>query len=83
MSRRTDPRFTARQGRYLAFIHAYSKLNRRPPAQADLQSYFGVSAPTIHQMLLRLEADGLLERIPGVARSLRLLVAPPELPPLE
>ena len=36
---RTPPpaRFTEKQGQYLAFIHMYTKLNRRPPAEADMQ----------------------------------------------
>ena len=33
------------QGQYLAFIYAYSTLNRRPPAEADMQAFFGVTAP--------------------------------------
>src|SRR5262245_640118 len=32
--------FTELQGQYLAFIHVYTKLHRRPPAEADLQRYF-------------------------------------------
>jgi hypothetical protein len=27
--------FSARQGQYLAFIHAYTFVNGRPPAQSD------------------------------------------------
>jgi hypothetical protein len=34
-------------------------------------------------MVLRLEANRLIERIPGQARSIRLLVAGEELPDLE
>jgi len=41
--------FTAKQGQYLAFIHAYSRLNRRPPAEADLQRYFRVTPPSVHR----------------------------------
>ena len=51
-------RFTERQGQYLAFIHAYTKVNGRPPAQADLQRFFTVTAPSVHQMLLALERRG-------------------------
>lgn len=72
--------FTERQGQYLAFIHAYTKVNGRAPAQADLQRYFGVSPPTVHQMLLTLERRGLIERTPGQARSLRVLLDPRALP---
>ncbi|MEI8191851.1 MAG: MarR family transcriptional regulator, partial [candidate division NC10 bacterium] len=67
------PRFTPRQGQYLAFIYHYTKVNGRPPAQADIQQYFRVSPPTVHQMILNLEKRGLLARVPGEPRSLRVL----------
>ena len=72
--------FTARQGQYLAFIYHYEKVNRRAPAEADIQRYFNVSAPSVHQMVLSLEAGGYLERTPGQARSLRVLVSVSRLP---
>ena len=75
-------RFTERQGQYLAFIHAYTKVNGRPPAQADMQRFFAVTAPTVHQMVLGLERCGLLRRTPGQARTLEVLVPPEELPTL-
>ena len=75
-------RITERQGQYLAFIHAYTKVNGRPPAQADMQRFFAVTAPTVHQMVLGLERRGLLRRTPGQARSLEVLVPPEELPTL-
>ena len=74
--------FTERQGQYLAFIYAYSKIHRRAPAEADLQRYFQVSPPTVHQMVLTLEKLGLISRIPGQARSIRLLLEPEQLPTL-
>ncbi len=49
------PDFTPRQGQYLAFIHAYTLVNGRPPAQADMQRFFRVTPPTVYQMLLTLE----------------------------
>ncbi len=73
-------RFTAKQGQYLAFIWAYSQINRRAPAEADFQSYFRVTPPSVHQMLKTLDQLGLIEKQPGVARSIRLLVPPQELP---
>lgn len=76
------PKYTQTQGRYLAFIHYYSKLHGVPPAEADIQRYFKVSPPTVHQMILTLEKRGLIERVPGQARTLRVLLPPEELPPL-
>ena len=75
--------FTALQGQYLAFIRAYLLINGRPPAEADLQRFFGVTPPTIHQMILTLEKCRLISRSPGMARSVRLLVQAADLPPLE
>jgi DNA-binding MarR family transcriptional regulator len=76
------PRFTAKQGQYLAFIHNYTKIHRCPPAESDLQYYFRVSAPAIHDMIKTLERSGFIEKRPGQARSIRLLVAPEYLPRL-
>lgn len=76
------PVFTERQGQYLAFIYAYTKLNRRAPAQADIQRYFGVSPPSVYQMLLTLERNALIRRVPGTPRSIEVLVPPESLPPL-
>ena len=75
--------FTPRQGQYLAFIHAYTLVNGRPPAQADMQRFFRVTPPTVHQMLLTLEKAGLISRQPGVARSVTVLLGRDHLPRLE
>ena len=73
--------FTPKQGQYLAFIYAYTRVLGRPPAEADLQKHFGVSPPSVHQMVLTLERAGLIRRQPGIARSIEVLV-PPELLPI-
>jgi Mn-dependent DtxR family transcriptional regulator len=73
--------FTPKQGQYLAFIHAYTRLHRRPPAEADMQQYFRVSPPSVHQMVLTLERGGVIARQPG-ARSVEMLVDPQHLPAL-
>jgi repressor LexA len=72
--------FTQKQGQYLAFIYAYTRLNRRPPAEIDMQRYFQVSPPSVHQMVLTLEREGFIRRQPGVARSIEMLVDPESLP---
>jgi DNA-binding MarR family transcriptional regulator len=76
------PGFTAKQGQYLAFIYAYTRVLGRPPAEADLQRYFRVSPPSVHQMLLTLERKGLIRRTRGAARSIEILVVPENLPVL-
>ena len=74
--------FTQRQGQYLAFIYAYTKVNSRAPAEADIQRYFGVSPPSVHQMILTLQRGELIQRTPGKARSIEVLVPPEMLPVL-
>jgi len=76
------PTFTAKQGQYLAFIHAYACIFGRSPAEADLQHHFRLSPPSVHQMVLILERKGLIKRQPGVARSIQLLIKPDKLPTL-
>jgi repressor LexA len=76
-------RFTDKQGQYLAFIYHYTKLNGRPPAEADMERYFRVRPPSVHQMVLTLEANGLIQRTPGQGRSIQLLLSREELPDLQ
>ena len=77
-----DPGFTEKQGQYLAFIYAYTRVNARPPAETDMQRYFNVTPPSVHQMVLTLERAGLIRRQPGAVRSIEVLVAPERLPVL-
>ena len=51
--------FTPKQGQYLAFIDAYTRVNRRPPDEREMQWHFGVTPPSVHQMILTLERAGL------------------------
>lgn len=81
--RKSRPTYTPKQGQALAFIYYYTKLNRRPPAESDLARYFQITAPSAHQMVVTLERRGLIERVPGEARSIRLLVLREDLPNLE
>jgi DNA-binding MarR family transcriptional regulator len=76
------PTFTAKQGQYLAFIHAYACIFGRSPAEADLQRHFRVSPPSVHQMILNLERAKLIRRTPGLPRSIELLIDPEKLPTL-
>jgi len=75
--------FTEKQGQYLAFIYVYSRIFRQAPAEADMQRHFRVTPPSVHQMVLGLERAGLIQRQPGVARSIAILIPPQELPILE
>ncbi|HTM47483.1 MAG TPA: hypothetical protein VL285_02305 [Bryobacteraceae bacterium] len=74
--------FSAKQGQYLALIFHYTRLHGMVPSEADMQRYFRVTPPSVHDMVLRLEASGLIERTPGQGRSIRVLVPPENLPDL-
>ena len=84
MNRTADsqPDFTPRQGQYLAFIHAYTMVNGRPPAEADMMRFFRVTPPSVHQMVLSLERAGLISRQAGVPRSIVVLLERSALPEL-
>ena len=83
MSGEQKPSFTPKQGQYLAFIDAYTRVHLRPPAEADIQHRFGVTPPSVHQMILTLERAGLIRREPRAPRSIVVLVPPEHIPVLE
>src|SRR3954467_15664969 len=86
MNRAADaprPAFTARQGQFLAFIHAYTLVNGRPPAEADMIRFFRLTPPSVHQMVLSLEKAGLILRKPGAPRSIAVLLERSLLPELQ
>src|SRR5262249_18970554 len=72
--------FTPTQGRYLAFIHAYTSLHGYPPAESEIAAAMCVSPPSVNQMIKMLERKGLIQRQPGEARSVRVLVPEDEIP---
>ena len=74
---------TKKQGQVLSYIYYYTKINRRPPAEADIASHFGLTGPSAHQMIVRLEKSGFIARTPGMARSISVLLRVEELPALE
>jgi DNA-binding MarR family transcriptional regulator len=76
-------KYTPKQGQYLAFIHYYTKIHGRAPAEADLERYFRVAYSSIHQMIITLEQRGLITRTPGESRSIRVLLPREELPDLK
>jgi len=83
MASTMETRFTDKQGQYLSFIYYYTKLNGRAPAEADMERYFAVTPPSVHQMVLTLESKGLIERTPGLGRSITLRIAREELADLK
>lgn len=80
---RAPIRFTARQGEVLAFIQRFTARHGVAPSFEEIASHFGTSSPSVNGMIKTLERRGLLSRVPGVARSLRVLVPASRLPASE
>jgi hypothetical protein len=74
------PAFTARQGEYLRFIHRYTEKFGVAPSFEDIGNHFGTTPPSVNNMIKTLCTRGLLSKLPGVARSLRVLVPASQLP---
>jgi hypothetical protein len=72
--------FTPTQGRYLAFIHAYTTVHGYPPAESEIALAMCVSPPSVNQMVKMLEKKGLILRHPGQPRSLQVLVPEDQIP---
>lgn len=83
ITRTPKPPFTEKQGQYLAFIYTYALVNGRAPAEADMQRFFGVTPPSVHNMVIELERKGLIRRTPRQARSIELATNPADLPALQ
>ena len=75
--------YTEKQGQYLAFFYYFKKIHSMSPSEIDMQKYFRVTPPTVHQMVLKLEEKKLIKRTPRKARSIELLLDRSELPDLE
>src|SRR5439155_3806349 len=73
--------FTPTQGRYLAFIQAYTSLHGYPPAESEIATAMCVSPPSVNQMVKMLERRGLIQRQPTQPRSVRVLVPEDQIPP--
>lgn len=77
---RMAPAFTTRQGEYLTFIYRYTQKFGVAPSFEEIGSHFGTTPPSVNSMIKTLCARGLLARLPGAARSLRVLVPVSQLP---
>jgi DNA-binding GntR family transcriptional regulator len=53
------------------------------PAEIDMERYFKVTAPSVHQMIVNLEKRGFISRTPGQGRSIELRLSKEQLPDLE
>jgi repressor LexA len=65
---------TKRQTEYLAFIRAFTERWGIPPSFEEIGKHFGVTTPSVNTMVKALEARAFLTRVPGQARTLRVIV---------
>ena len=65
-----------------AAMHKLEQANGRAPAETDIQWFFGVTPPTVHNMIIELERRGLIGRTPRTPRSLRVLLPADQIPAL-
>lgn len=65
---------TAKQKRVYDFIRRYLESNEEPPTMAEIGRQFQMSSSaSVHAILLALEKEGLIKRIPNVSRGIELV----------
>ena len=75
------PRFTPTQGRYLSFIYAYTEGLGVAPAEAEIAEALQVQPSSVSGMLKTMVKKGLIQKKPGEARSIEILVDANVIPP--
>ncbi|MFZ0062048.1 MAG: transcriptional repressor LexA, partial [Pyrinomonadaceae bacterium] len=65
---------TARQRQVLEFISRYQETHNQPPTIAEIGMQFKMSSSaSVHSILIALEREGLIKRIPNVSRGIELI----------
>ena len=65
---------TAKQRRVFEFIRRYIDSNQEPPTIAEIGRHFQMRSPaSVHAILLALEREGLIKRIPNVSRGIEIV----------
>ena len=65
---------TARQRQVLEFISRYQETHNQPPTIAEIGKQFKMSSSaSVHSILIALEREGLIKRIPNVSRGIELI----------
>src|SRR5687768_17015522 len=65
---------TAKQKRVYDFIRRYIDSNQEPPTIAEIGRQFQLrSSASVHAILLALEREGLIKRIPNVSRGIEMV----------
>jgi repressor LexA len=65
---------TARQRQVYEFISSYLETQNQPPTIAEIGKQFQMtSSASVHSILLALEREGLIKRIPNVSRGIEIV----------
>lgn len=65
---------TARQRQVFEFISRYQESHKQPPTIAEIGKQFKMSSSaSVHSILMALEREGLIKRIPNVSRGIELI----------
>jgi repressor LexA len=65
---------TAKQRRVFEFIRRYIESNHEPPTIAEIGRHFQMSSSaSVHAILIALEREGLIKRIPNVSRGIQVV----------
>lgn len=60
----------------VALIRSHVDRNGYPPSVRQLAAFLEVSPSTVHKRLTQAVEQGLIERVPGVARAIRIKEKP-------
>jgi len=73
---------TAKQRRVFDFIRRYIESNHEAPTIAEIGRQFQMSSSaSVHAILIALEREGLIKRIPNVSRGIQVVEEQPPPPP--
>jgi repressor LexA len=65
---------TAKQRRVYEFIRRYIESNHEPPTIAEIGRQFQMSSSaSVHAILVALEREGLIKRVPNVSRGIEIV----------
>src|SRR5215218_1036034 len=75
---------TAKQRRVYEFIRRYIDSNQEPPTIAEIGRQFQMSSSaSVHAILVALEREGLIKRIPNVSRGIQVVEEQQDAPPAD
>ena len=67
---------TPRQREVFDYVTRFIEAKGHAPTIAEIRSYFGLNSPsTVHHLLSGLEREGLIRRVPNVARGIEITAA--------